>query len=195
MTTADLPECKCRTTHPTAPMGLISNEPKRLNRPAILTRRRAPSPPERGIVPPSNGESLKWAQNSLGIPTDSEVWIGPLGADPHQGSAAPHQGTPTPPERRSELRRCLHWVGRPDGQSAGSFCLRLAECVAVVGGRSATMLAAAVVVAGPSANDEGFCLSHRLFYECLNPVLQSPVVSSSYSLSLAANVGRQLDHD
>ena len=63
-------------------MGLISNEPKRLNRPAILTRRRAPSPSERGIVPPSNGESLKWAQNSLGIPTDSEVWIGPLRADP-----------------------------------------------------------------------------------------------------------------
>ena len=34
-------------------------------------------PSERGIPTPTNGESRKWASKRLGIPTDSEVWIGP----------------------------------------------------------------------------------------------------------------------
>ena len=129
MTTADLPECKCRTTHPTAPMGLISNEPKRLNRPAILTRRRAPSPSERGIVPPSNGESLKWAQNSLGIPTDFEVWIGPLRADPDLKGQLLHtrrnagisgrRGAEIVCARSEALQGCHSGVRRPPSQARG----------------------------------------------------------------------------
>ena len=34
-------------------------------------------PSERGIPTPTNGESREWAGKRLGIPTDSEVWIGP----------------------------------------------------------------------------------------------------------------------